>query len=90
MNSFLPQKDVPGFAFNCLNTELLKQEEFDSYPQEFNSSICISNQKASITAESLKGRLKHRLVVPGLLVLLPPPQTTLHPTLHEGMALKML
>lgn len=74
----------------ALNPELLKQEEFHSYPQEFNSSISISNQTASVTAESLKERLKHRLVVPGLLVLLPPPQATLHPTLHEGMALKML
>lgn len=50
MNSFLPQKDGPGFTFSCLNAGLLKPEEFDSYAQEFNSNSSTRNQKASAIA----------------------------------------
>lgn len=50
MNSFLCQKDGPGFTFSCLNTGLLKPEEFDSCPQEFNSNISTRSQKASALA----------------------------------------
>lgn len=50
MNGFLCQKDGPGFTFSCLNTGLLKPEEFDSCPEEFNSNISTRNQKASALA----------------------------------------